>query len=419
METARRLGIRTIAVYSDADAGARHVAMADEAHHVGGARAQESYLDIARLIAVANQAGAAAVHPGYGFLSENADFAEACAAAGIAFIGPQPAAIRAMGSKSEAKRLMETAGVPLLPGYHGDDQSEETMAAAAEEIGYPVMIKAAAGGGGRGMRIIEAADDLADGLAGARREAKAGFGDDTLLLEKYLPSARHVEMQVFGDTQGNLVHLFERDCSIQRRHQKIIEEAPAPGMTDAMRGAMAAAALSAAGAIDYVGAGTVEFLVEAARMGEADCFYFMEMNTRLQVEHPVTEMITGVDLVEWQIRVADGESLPLQQSEIELSGHAIEARFYAEDPARDFRPSPGPLSYFRPPAENAHIRLDTGVREGDEVSVHYDPMIAKIVGWDHDRDGAIQRLGQALDKGGIEIAIAKPCSRPRARPNRG
>ena len=398
MRTARRLGVATVAVYSDADADSLHVALADEAVHIGGARAQDSYLNVERLVAAIRLSGADAVHPGYGFLSENAAFAEACAGAGATFVGPPPAAIRAMGSKSEAKRLMERAGVPLLPGYHGEDQSDAALTSAAAEIGYPVMVKAAAGGGGRGMRMIERPAALADGLAGARREAKAGFGDDTLLVEKYLARPRHVEMQVFADTQENVVHLFERDCSIQRRHQKVVEEAPAPGMTDAMRAAMADATVSAARAIGYVGAGTVEFLVEAERMGAADCFYFMEMNTRLQVEHPVTEMITGVDLVEWQLRVADGEPLPMEQDDLAISGHAIEVRLYAEDPTKDFRPSPGPLRHFLTAEEDAHVRVDTGVREGDEVTMHYDPMIAKVVGWDRDREGAIARLRRALNQ---------------------
>ncbi|MEC7648267.1 MAG: acetyl-CoA carboxylase biotin carboxylase subunit [Pseudomonadota bacterium] len=398
MRTAKQMGIKTVAVYSDADADSMHVEMADEAKYIGGARAQDSYLNVDAIAAAIRETGADGVHPGYGFLSENAAFAEACAEAGAAFIGPPPSAIRAMGSKSEAKRLMEEAGVPLLPGYHGDDQSDERLTAAAEEIGFPVMVKAAAGGGGRGMRMIGEAAALADGLAGARREAKAGFGDDTLLIEKYLGKPRHIEMQVFADTHGNAVHVFERDCSIQRRHQKVVEEAPAPGMTVEMRAAMADAAVKVAQAIDYVGAGTVEFLVEAERMGAPDCFYFMEMNTRLQVEHPVSEMIAGVDLVEWQIRVADGEALPMTQDQIQLDGHAVEVRLYAEDPSRDFRPSPGPLDHFRTPLEDTHVRIDTGVREGDEVTMHYDPMIAKVIGWDRDRTSAIARLGQALEK---------------------
>jgi 3-methylcrotonyl-CoA carboxylase alpha subunit len=398
IRTARRMGIKTVAVFSDADAGSLHVEMADEAKHIGGARAQESYLNVDALIAAIRETGADGVHPGYGFLSENAAFAEACAAAGAIFIGPPPQAIRAMGSKSEAKRLMEAASVPLLPGYHGDDQSDECLTEAAAEIGFPVMVKAAAGGGGRGMRMIDSAEALSEGLAGARREAKAGFGDDTLLIEKYLGKPRHIEMQVFADAHGNAVHVYERDCSIQRRHQKVVEEAPAPGMTPEMRASMADAAIKAAQAIGYVGAGTVEFLVEAERMGAPDCFYFMEMNTRLQVEHPVSEMIAGVDLVEWQIRVADGEPLPLAQDQIALNGHAIEVRLYAEDPARDFRPSPGPLSHYQTPAEGTHVRIDTGVRQGDEVTMHYDPMIAKIIGWDGDRRGAINRLCHALDE---------------------
>ena len=398
MRTAKRMGIKTVAVYSDADADAMHVDLADEAKHIGGARAQDSYLNVDAITAAIRETGADGVHPGYGFLSENAAFAEACAEAGAVFIGPPPSAIRAMGSKSEAKRLMEDAGVPLLPGYHGDDQLDERLTAEAEEIGFPVMVKAAAGGGGRGMRMIDRMEALVEGLAGARREAKSGFGDDTLLIEKYLAKPRHIEMQVFADTLGNVVHFFERDCSIQRRHQKVVEEAPAPGMTVEMRLAMADAAVKAVQAIDYVGAGTVEFLVEAERMGAPDCFYFMEMNTRLQVEHPVSEMITGVDLVEWQIRVADGEALPMSQDQIQLDGHAVDVRLYAEDPLRDFRPSPGPLDYFRMPGENSHLRIDTGVREGDAVTMHYDPMIAKDIGWDRDRLSAIKRLGQALEQ---------------------
>lgn len=392
------MGIRTVAVFSDADADALHVELADEAKHIGGARAQDSYLNIEALVNAIKTTRADAIHPGYGFLSENAEFAEACVAAGAVFIGPPPAAIRAMGSKSEAKALMEKAGVPLLPGYHGADQTDETLIAAAEEIGLPVMVKAAAGGGGRGMRMINDIVTFKEELAGARREAKAGFGDDTLLIEKYLGQARHVEMQVFADSLGNAVHVYERDCSIQRRHQKVVEEAPAPGMTAEMREAMADAAMKAVRAIDYIGAGTVEFLVEAKRMGAPDCFYFMEMNTRLQVEHPVSEMITGIDLIEWQIRVADGEPLSLTQDDIVLEGHAVEVRLYAEDPAHDFRPSPGSLNHFRMPEENLHIRIDTGVREGDEVTMHYDPMIAKIVGWDNDRSGALSHLRHALDQ---------------------
>ncbi len=394
--TARRLGISVVAVYSDADEGALHVALADEAHYIGPAPARASYLEMDRILAAARASGAEAVHPGYGFLSENAEFAAACRAAGLVFIGPPPEAIRAMGSKAAAKRLLEPAGVPIMPGYHGEDQTPETLSRAAREIGFPVLIKAAAGGGGRGMRVVEAPEGFDDALAAAQREAKAAFGDETVILEKYLPRARHIEVQIFADGHGNLIHLYERDCSVQRRHQKVIEEAPAPGMTPALRAGMASAACAAAKAIGYVGAGTVEFLVEADRMGEPDCFYFMEMNTRLQVEHPVTEMITGLDLVEWQFRVAAGEALPLAQDDIAIDGHAIEARLYAEDPERDFLPAPGRLRHLRLPEETSHLRVDTGVREGDQVPLHYDPMVAKLIAWDRDRRGAIQRLRRAL-----------------------
>ena len=391
MRTARRLGVRTVAVYSDADAGAKHVAMADEAYRIGPAPARESYLDAGAILDAARRSGARAVHPGYGFLSENAAFAEACAKAGVVFIGPPAAAIRAMGSKSAAKRLMEGAAVPLVPGYHGEDQSPARLAAEAEKIGWPVLVKASAGGGGKGMRAVSDAASFQDALAGARREALAAFGDDRVLLERYLARPRHVEIQVFADGEGNAVHLFERDCSIQRRHQKVLEEAPAPGLSAALRAEMGRAAVAAAKAIGYVGAGTVEFLLD-----EDGRFYFMEMNTRLQVEHPVTELITGQDLVEWQLRVAAGERLPRGQEELAITGHAIEARVYAEDPARDFLPSTGILTHLRQPAETAHVRIDTGVREGDEVTVHYDPMIAKLVVWDTDRAGAVRRLGAAL-----------------------
>jgi 3-methylcrotonyl-CoA carboxylase alpha subunit len=389
--TARRLGVRTVAVYSDADADAMHVAMADEAYRIGPAPARESYLDVEALLDVARRSGARAVHPGYGFLSENAAFAEACAQAGIVFIGPPAAAIRAMGSKSAAKRIMEGAGVPLVPGYHGEDQTPDRLAAEAARIGWPVLVKPTAGGGGKGMRAVSDAASFADALAGAKREALASFGDDRVLLERYLARPRHVEIQVFADAKGDVVHLFERDCSIQRRHQKVLEEAPAPGLSAALREEMGRAAVAAAKAIGYVGAGTVEFLLD-----EDGRFYFMEMNTRLQVEHPVTEMITGQDLVEWQLRVAAGEPLPLAQEDLAMSGHAIEARVYAEDPSRDFLPSTGVLTHLRPPAESAHVRIDTGVREGDAVTVHYDPMIAKLVVWDTDRTGAVRRLRAAL-----------------------
>ncbi|MCW5745322.1 MAG: acetyl/propionyl/methylcrotonyl-CoA carboxylase subunit alpha [Alphaproteobacteria bacterium] len=391
IRTAARLGVRTVAVYSDADRHARHVAMADEAVHIGPAAARESYLVADKLVAAAKATGAQGVHPGYGFLSENAGFAEACAAAGIAFIGPPPAAIRAMGSKSEAKKLMEAAGVPLVPGYHGDDQAPELLAREADRIGYPVLIKAAAGGGGKGMRVVETAAKFAEALAGAKREAKAAFADDHVLLEKYLTRPRHIEVQVFGDTHGDCIYLFERDCSIQRRHQKVIEEAPAPGMTAERRKAMGEAAVAAARAIGYVGAGTVEFIADQA--GE---FFFMEMNTRLQVEHPVTEMITGQDLVEWQLRVACGEKLPRSQSELAIDGHAFEVRLYAEDPSRNFLPSVGTLKHLALPRRGAGVRVDTGVRPGDVVTPHYDPMIAKIIVHDRDRASALRRLQRAL-----------------------
>ena len=388
--TARRLGIATVAVYSEADANARHVALADEAWPIGPPPARESYLAGARIIDVAKQSGAEAIHPGYGFLSENADFADACAAAGIVFIGPPAAAIRAMGSKSAAKTLMEKAGVPLVPGYHGDDQDPALLASEAERIGYPVLIKASAGGGGKGMRVVESANAFAAALGGAKREALASFGDERVLVEKYLTRPRHIEIQVFFDSHGAGVSLFERDCSIQRRHQKVLEEAPAPGMTPERRKQMGDAALAAARAVGYVGAGTVEFIVEDRK------FWFMEMNTRLQVEHPVTEGITGLDLVEWQLRVAAGENLPLTQDEIPLRGHAIEARIYAEDPDRDYLPSIGKLVHLRQPETSADVRVDTGVRQGDAIAPYYDPMIAKLIVWGPDRDAAARRLSAAL-----------------------
>ncbi|HVJ55437.1 MAG TPA: acetyl/propionyl/methylcrotonyl-CoA carboxylase subunit alpha [Aliidongia sp.] len=390
IKTARRLGIATVAVYSEADREARHVEMADEAYPIGAAPARDSYLAGEKIIAAAKRAGAEAIHPGYGFLSENAYFAEACAAAGIVFIGPPPSAIRAMGSKSAAKALMAKSAVPLVPGYHGADQDPALLAAKAGEIGYPVLIKASAGGGGKGMRIVERAADFAAALASAQREAKASFGDDQVLVEKYLTRPRHIEIQIFADTHGNVVSLFERDCSIQRRHQKVVEEAPAPGMDPERRRLMGEAASAAARAIGYVGAGTVEFIAEG------DGFYFMEMNTRLQVEHPVTEAITGQDLVEWQLRVASGERLPLEQDRLAISGHAIEVRVYAEDPARNFLPSIGTLHHLRAPVEGPYVRVDTGVRQGDAISIHYDPMIAKLIVWDRDRAAAIARLRQAL-----------------------
>ncbi|MGB9082537.1 MAG: acetyl/propionyl/methylcrotonyl-CoA carboxylase subunit alpha [Desulfuromonadaceae bacterium] len=391
IRTAKRLGIRTVAVYSDADSSAMHVAMADEAYRIGPSPARESYLLADAILDVALKSGAQAIHPGYGFLSENAAFAEACAAVGVVFIGPPTAAIRSMGSKSAAKMIMGEAGVPLVPGYHGDNQDPCFLRGEAERIGFPLLIKASAGGGGKGMRAVLQAADFDDALASAKREAKSAFSDDSVLLEKYLTKPRHVEIQVFADSHGNAVHLFERDCSIQRRHQKVLEEAPAPGMTTALREKMGGAAVAAARAIGYEGAGTVEFLLD-----EDGSFYFMEMNTRLQVEHPVTEMITGQDLVEWQLEVAAGSPLPRGQKELVIGGHAIEARIYAEDPGRDFLPSIGRLAHLRVPSENAHVRVDTGVREGDEVSIYYDPMIAKLIVWDTDRAGALRRLRKAL-----------------------
>ena len=389
--TAQRLGVRTVAVYSQADAGAMHAEICDEAYLIGGAAARESYLHGERIIQVARKTGAQAIHPGYGFLAENAEFARACADAGVIFIGPPPAAIEAMGSKSAAKALMEKAGVPLVHGYHGQIQDDALLHTEADRIGYPVLIKASAGGGGKGMRVVERHDDFIKSLRAARREAKSGFGDDRVLIEKYLTRSRHIEVQVFADQHGQCVHLFERDCSIQRRHQKIVEEAPAPGMTEARRRKMGKAAVAAAKAVGYVGAGTVEFIAE-----DDGSFYFMEMNTRLQVEHPVTEMITGVDLVEWQLRVACGGKLPLMQSALSIAGHAFEARIYAEDPDRGFLPATGTISHLRQPSDSPHVRVDTGVREGDEISINYDPMIAKVIAWDVDRPSALRRLRGAL-----------------------
>ena len=389
--TAKRLDIRTVAVYSEADAGALHVAMCDEAFLIGAPLARESYLRGERILDIATRNGVQAIHPGYGFLSENADFADACAQAGVVFIGPPASAIRAMGSKSAAKAIMARAGVPLVPGYHGEAQDLDTLAGEAEKLGYPMLIKASAGGGGKGMRVVHAVAQFKDALTGAKREAASGFGDDRVLLEKYLTRPRHIEMQVFADSQGNVIHLFERDCSVQRRHQKVLEEAPAPGMTAARRRQMGSAAIAAARAVGYVNAGTVEFIAD-----EAGDFYFMEMNTRLQVEHPVTELITGLDLVEWQLRVASGETLPQTQDQVAINGHAIEARIYAEDPARDFLPAAGRIAHLRVPLSSPHVRIDTGVREGDEVGVYYDPMIAKLVCWDADRPAALRRLRAAL-----------------------
>ena len=402
--TAKLLGLHVIAVYSDADAHAMHVAVADEAIRIGPEAAAQSYLDIEAVIGAARASGADAIHPGYGFLSENARFAEACAAAGIAFVGPSANAMRTMGDKAASKVAMEAAGVPLVPGYHGEGQDPVVLADAAGEIGYPVLIKASAGGGGRGMRIVNGAADFDAALESAKREAQGAFGDDRVLIEKYLTTPRHIEVQVFGDTHGNAIHLFERDCSLQRRYQKVIEEAPAPGMSEARRAEIGAAAVAAARAIDYAGAGTVEFIVDATEDGANGPFYFMEMNTRLQVEHPVTECITGLDLVAWQLAVADGHALPLRQDEVALNGHAIEARLYAEDPARDFLPSPGHVVAFEVPETGEEVRIDTGVRTGDDIAVAYDPMIAKVVAHGVDRDAAIANLDRAL----AELVCAGP-----------
>ena len=389
IRTAQRLGMATVAVYSDADENSLHVAMAGEALNIGPAPSVESYLDIGRIIEAARQSGAQAIHPGYGFLSENAAFARACAKSGIVFIGPQPDAIEAMGNKAAAKAIMEAAGVPVVPGYHGEKQGK-TLRKAARSLGFPLLIKAAAGGGGRGMRVVKKERELRDALDGAGREALSAFGDGRLILERHLKRPRHVEVQIFADKHGNVVHLFTRDCSLQRRHQKVFEEAPAPDLSPLLRRAMHAAAVKAARAVDYVGAGTVEFVLAGKD------FYFIEMNTRLQVEHPVTELIIGLDLVEWQIRVAWGEKLPLRQDRIVLKGHAIEARLYAEDPARGFIPSPGTLARLRLPRTTSELRVETGVRQGDRVSEFYDPMIAKLASWGQTRSSALARLGAAL-----------------------
>ena len=392
IKTARRMGIQTVAVYSDADANALHVKHADEAYHIGGPAPKDSYLRTDRLLEVIAQSGADAVHPGYGFLSENAGFADALEKAGCVFVGPPASAIRAMGSKSEAKKIMGKAGVPLVPGYHGEDQDPDLLAAEADKIGYPVLIKASAGGGGKGMRAVDKPSDFKDALISCKREAQSSFGDDHCLIEKLIVKPRHVEIQVFADSHGNAVYLFERDCSLQRRHQKVIEEAPAPGMSNELRAQMGKAAVDAAKAIGYQGAGTVEFLLDAS-----GSFYFMEMNARLQVEHPVTEKITGEDLVEWQLRVADGEALPKSQNELTINGHSFEVRIYAEDPQNDFLPATGKLVHMRMPRETEHVRVDTGVYEGGEVSIHYDPMIAKLITRDVDRKSALRRMASALN----------------------
>ncbi|MDH5433730.1 MAG: acetyl/propionyl/methylcrotonyl-CoA carboxylase subunit alpha [Gammaproteobacteria bacterium] len=404
IKTAQKMGIHTIAVYSIADRGAQHVKLADEAWLIGDAPAKESYLNIDKIIDVAVQSSANAIHPGYGFLSENADFAKACYDNNIIFVGPPVRAIELMGSKSQAKNIMQEADVPLVAGYHGEDQSEDRLKAEADKIGYPVLIKATAGGGGKGMRIVETAKDFLSSLQSCQREAKSSFGDDKVLVEKYLTKPRHIEIQVFADSHDNQVFLFERDCSVQRRHQKIIEEAPAPKLDEQTRKSMGQVAINAAKAIGYQGAGTVEFLYD-----EDGSFYFMEMNTRLQVEHPVTEMITGQDLVEWQIIVANGLPLPLKQEQITLNGHAFEVRIYAEDPNNSFLPATGQIEYYQTPETSEHVRVDSGIVSGDKISVYYDPMIAKLIVWDNDRQKALGRLKQALTKfniAGIPTNIA-------------
>lgn len=393
IRTAKHLGIETVAVFSDADRNALHVTLADEAVHIGGSAPADSYLQMQRIIDAAKSTGSQAIHPGYGFLSENAAFCELCAAHELVFIGPPVNAIEAMGSKSAAKQIMQQADVPLLPGYHGDDQDPAKLKQAADDMGYPVLLKAVAGGGGKGMRQVHESGEFSAALAAAKREALAGFGNDDMLVEKYLEHARHVEVQVFCDSHGNGVYLFERDCSVQRRHQKIIEEAPAPNLSESVRQHMGEAALRAASAVGYVGAGTVEFLLDAS-----GGFYFMEMNTRLQVEHPVTEMITGTDLVAWQLQVANGEPLPKSQQELSITGHALEARIYAENPENDFLPAAGRLWRLRQPEQSTHIRIDTGVIEGDDIGVFYDPMIAKLIVWGDNREIALQRMQQALNQ---------------------
>jgi len=395
MRTARDLGVETVAVYSDADAGAMHVAMADQAVRIGPAPVAESYLRGEAIIEAAKATGADAIHPGYGFLSENPAFVESVAKAGLIFLGPSADAIRAMGLKDKAKALMETSGVPVVPGYHGEDQAPALLAEKAAEIGYPVLIKARAGGGGKGMRLVEQASDFEESLASAQREGQASFGDPACLIEKYIQNPRHIEVQVLGDSHGNVVHLFERDCSLQRRHQKVIEEAPAPGMSDEMRAAMGAAAVAAAKAVDYVGAGTVEFIVDGAAYPSPQSFWFMEMNTRLQVEHPVTEAITGLDLVALQVLVAEGKPLPFRQEDLSIKGHAFEARLYAEDAGAGFLPATGTLDYLAF-GEGTGVRIDTGVRQGDDITPFYDPMIAKVITSGPDRDAALARLVAAL-----------------------
>jgi 3-methylcrotonyl-CoA carboxylase alpha subunit len=390
IRTARAMGLRTVAVYSEADRGAMHVGMADDAVLLGPARARDSYLNVERVLEAARRTAAEAVHPGYGFLSENAEFAQACSTAGLVFVGPTAEMMTAMGSKSGSKALMEKAGVPLVPGYHGEAQDDATLTKAAEKIGFPVLVKASAGGGGRGMRIVRSAADLAEAIVSAKREAKAAFGDDRLLVEKYVDNPRHIEVQVIGDSHGNLVSLFERECTLQRRHQKVIEEAPSPTLNAAQRETVCGAARKAAAAVNYVGAGTIEFVSDGKEV------FFIEMNTRLQVEHPVTELITGIDLVEWQLRVAFGERLPLTQDQITMRGHAVEARVYAENPAKNFMPSVGKIRTWRAPEERSGLRIDAGYRAGDTVSPYYDAMLAKVIAWGPTREASIDRLNRGL-----------------------
>src|SRR3954469_5989876 len=400
IRSARAMGLRTVAVHSEADRDAMHVAMADEAVLLGPARARDSYLNIERVIAAARQTGAEAVHPGYGFLSESAEFAEACLDAGLVFVGPTAGMIRMMGSKSGSKLLMEKAGVPLVPGYHGEAQDQATLGKAADNIGFPVLVKASAGGGGRGMRIVRSRDELEPAIVSAKRESKAAFGDDRVLIEKFVENPRHIEVQVIGDSHGNLLSLFERECTLQRRHQKVVEEAPSPTLDVGQRDTVCAAARKAAAAVGYVGAGTIEFVSNGKDV------FFIEMNTRLQVEHPVTEMITGIDLVEWQFRVAFGERLPLAQDQIKLNGHAIEARVYAENPHKNFMPSAGKLRTWRMPAEMDGLRIDAGYRAGDTVSPYYDPMLAKVIAWAPTRDAAIERLNRGLDESDVRGIVS-------------
>jgi 3-methylcrotonyl-CoA carboxylase alpha subunit len=399
IRTAKTMGLRTVAVYSEADRDAMHVADADEAVLLGPARARDSYLNIERVIAAARQSGAEAVHPGYGFLSESAEFAQACFEAGLIFVGPTADMIRAMGSKSGSKMLMEKAGVPLVPGYHGEAQDDATLAKAADQIGFPVLVKASAGGGGRGMRIVRSAGELAAALVSAKREAKAAFGDDRMLIEKYVDNPRHIEVQIIGDSHGNLLSLFERECTLQRRHQKVIEEAPSPTLDNTQREAVCAAARKAAAAVNYVGAGTIEFVSNGKDV------FFIEMNTRLQVEHPVTELITGIDLVEWQLRVASGEKLPKTQDQITLNGHAVEARVYAENPHKNFMPSVGRIRTWHTPEPSNGLRIDAGYRQGDMVSPHYDAMLAKVIAWAPTRDAAIARLNRGLEETDVRGVI--------------